>query len=68
MMYFILALMYFFFYGLYMLGGDIMFYVLCLVFLSFLVSHMVHWLLISIIRLFMVYVFYFMFCEIKKLI
>ena len=37
-------------------------------FLLFLVSHMVHWLLIYIMRLFMVYVFYFMFCEIKKLI
>ena len=43
---------------------------LCLcvfMFLMFLVSHMVHWLLIYIMRLFMVYVF-FMFCEIKKLI
>ena len=51
-------------YGLYILGGDIMF--MCLVFFLFLVSHMVHWLLIYIMRLFMVYVFYFMFCEIKK--
>jgi len=30
-------------------------YVFCLVFLLFLVSHMVHWLLIYIMRLFMVY-------------
>ena len=36
--------------------------------LLFLVSHMVHWLLIYIMRLFMVYVFYFMSCEIKNLL
>ena len=39
-----------------------MFYVLL-----FLVSHMIHWLLIYIMMLFMIYVFYFMFCEIKIL-
>ena len=44
-----------------MLGGDIMFLFL------FLISHVLHWLLIYIIRLFMIYVFYFLFCEIKNL-
>ena len=39
---------------------------LCLCVFMFLVSHMVHWLLNYIMRLFMVFVFYFMFCEIKK--
>ena len=34
--------------------------------LLFLVSRMVHWLLIYIMRLFMVYVFYFLFCEMKN--
>ena len=33
----------------------------------FLVSHVLHWLLIYIMRLFMIYVFYFLFCEIKNL-
>ena len=35
--------------------------------LLFLVSHVLHWLLIYIMRLFMIYVFYFLFCEIKNL-
>ena len=39
---------------------------LCLSVFMFLISHIVHWLLIYIMRLFMVFVFYFMFCEIKK--
>ena len=39
-----------------------MFYVLL-----FLISHMLHWLLIYIMRLFMIYVFYFLFCEINNL-
>ena len=46
-----------------MLGGDIMFLFLLL----FLVSHVLLWLLIYIMRLFMIYVFYFLFCEIKNL-
>ena len=46
---------FFFSCGLYMLGGDIMFLFLLL----FLVSHVLHWLLIYIMRLFMIYVFYF---------
>ena len=50
-------------YELYMLGGDTLFYILL-----FLVSHMIHWLLIYIMRLFMIYVFYFLFCEIKNLL
>ena len=62
-MYTFLACDVFISYGLYMLGGDILFYVLL-----FLVSHMIHWLLIYIMRLFMVYVFYFLFCEIKNLL
>ena len=41
-----------------MLGGDIMFLFL------FLVSHVLHYVFI---RLFMIYVFYFLFCEIKNL-
>ena len=53
--------MYFFFLWVYMLGGDTMFLFL------FLVSHVLHWLLIYIMRLFMIYVFYFLFCEIKNL-
>ena len=35
--------------------------------LLFLVSHMIHWLVIYIMKLFMVYVFYFLLCEIKNL-
>ena len=50
----------FIFYGLYMLGGDIMFLFL------FLILHVLHWLLIYIMRLFMIYVFYFLFCKIKN--
>ena len=45
------------------------YFVLCFFFsflLLSLVSHVLHWLLIYIIRLFMVYVFYFLFCEIKN--
>ena len=34
--------------------------------LLFLVSHVIHWLLLYIMRLFMVHVFYFLFCEIKN--
>ena len=49
--------MYLFSYELYMLGGDIMFLSLLL----FLVSHVLHWLLIYIMRLFMIYLFYFLF-------
>ena len=52
----------FIFYGMYMLGGDAM----LLLLLLFLVSHVLHWLLIYIMKLFMVYVFYFLFCEIKN--
>ena len=44
-----------------MLRGDIMFLFL------FLVSHVLHWLLIYIMRLFMIEVFYFLFSEIKNL-
>ena len=45
-----------------MLGGDIMFFYFCFLF------HIVrHLLLMYIMRLFMIYVFYFMFCEIKNL-
>ena len=44
-----------------MLGGDIMFSFL------FLISHVLHWLLICIMILFIIYVFYFLFCEIKNL-
>ena len=51
------------FYGMYMLGGDTMFSFLLL----FLVSHVLHWLLIYIMRLFIIYVLYFMFCEINNL-
>ena len=39
-----------------------MFFYLC-----FLFHIVLHWLLIYIMRLFMIYVFYFMFCEIKNL-
>ena len=35
--------------------------------LQFLVSHVLHYLLIYILRLFMIHVFYFLFCEIKNL-
>ena len=45
----------FIFYGMYMLGGDIMFLFLLL----FLVSHVLHWLFIYIMRLFMIYGFFF---------
>ena len=45
-------------YGLYMLGRDTVFYV-SFYFLLFLVSHMIHWLLIYIMRLFMVYVLFY---------
>ena len=51
--------------GLYMLGGDIVFTFLCF---YVLVSHYDTLVLIYIIRLFMVYVFYFMFCENRKFI
>ena len=49
-----------------MLGGDIM----CLLFLCFYVSCFTYGtlILIYIMRFFMVYVFYFMFCEMKKFI
>ena len=40
-----------------------MFYVLL-----FLVSRMIHWLFFYIMRFFMIYVFYFLFCEIKNLL
>ena len=63
-MYFVLAFDVFIIYGLYMLEGDTIFFFFLLLFL---VSHMIHWLLIYIMSLFMVYVFYFMFCEIKNL-
>ena len=60
-----------YFYGMYMLRGDIMFFIFIFIFLLsillFLVSHVLHWLLIYIKRLFMIYVFYFLFCEIKIL-
>ena len=36
-------------------------------FFCFLFHIVLHWLLIYIMRLFMIYVFYFMFCEIKNL-
>ena len=39
-------------------------YVLCFFYCFF--SHVIHWLLIYIMTLFMVYVFYFLFCEIKN--
>ena len=52
----------FIFYGMYMLGRDVMFLFI------FLVSHVLHWLLIYIMRFFMIYVFYFLFCEIKNLV
>ena len=55
-----------YFYGMYMLWGDTTFYVF-LFLLLFLVSHVIHWLLIYIMRLSMIYVFYFLFCEIKNL-
>ena len=42
-----------------MLGGDIMFLI------PFLASHVLHWLLIYIMGLFRIYVFYFLFCEIR---
>ena len=67
------SLMYFFFFGswciyflwfVYVRGRH---YVLCLC-LLFLVSHVIHWLLIYIMRLFTVYVFYFLFCEIKNIL
>ena len=57
--------MYFSLWAVYVFVEDTMFYVLFL--LLFLVSHMLHWLLIYIMRLFMIYVFYFIFCEIKNL-
>ena len=60
-MYFVLTLMYLFLWVVYVRGRH---YDLCLVFLLLPISYMVHWLLIYIMRLFMVYVF--MFCEIKK--
>ena len=53
-MYTFLACDVFISYGLYMLGGDILFYVLL-----FLVSHMIHWLLIYIMWLFMVYILFY---------
>ena len=53
----VFILMYLFSYELYMLGGDIMFLSLLL----FVVSHVLHWLLIYIMRLFMIYLFYFLF-------
>ena len=51
-----------------MLGEDT-FFILFYIFyaLLFLVSHMIHLLLIYIMRLFMIYAFYFLFCEIKNL-
>ena len=49
-----LALMYLFLWVVYVRGRH---YIMCLVFLLFLVSHMVHWLLIYIMRLFMIYIF-----------
>ena len=55
-MYFVLAFDVFIIYGLYMLGGDTMFFLFLLLFL---VSHMIHWLLIYIMRLFMLYVLFY---------
>ena len=58
MMYYFWLYDVFIFYGLYMLGGDTMCYVFCF-FLLLLVSHMINWLLIYIMRLFMVYVLFY---------
>ena len=44
------------------------FYVSCFIYVYVLVSHYGTLVMIYIIRLFMVYVFYFMFCENKKFI
>ena len=59
---FIWLMMYLFFMGCICYGETLCF----MFFLLFLVSHVIHWLLIYIKRLFMVYVFYFLFCEIKN--
>ena len=48
-----------------MLRGDII--IIIIFFFCFLFHIVLHWLLIYIMRLFMIYVFYFMFCEIKNL-
>ena len=70
MMYLFLAhdvfiLMYLFLWIVYVRGRYFVFIFLSL--LLFLVSHVLHWLLIYIMRLFMIYVFYFHFFEIKNL-
>ena len=61
---FLAHVIFLYFYEMYMLGGDILFMFLLL----FLVSHYAT-LIIDFIfmRLFMIYIFYFMLCEIKKL-
>ena len=67
-MYMSLACDVFIVYELYMLEGDTFLIFYCFIVLLFLISHMMHWLLIYIMSLFMIYVFYFLFCEIKNLL
>ena len=62
---FFLVMMYFFFMGC-ICQGETLCFVFCF-FLCFLFHIWYAWLLIYIMRLFMVYVFQFMFCEIKNL-
>ena len=59
----VFILMYLFLWDVNVMGRHYVFLSLLL----FLVSHVLHWLLIYIISLFMIYVFYFMFCEINNL-
>ena len=61
---YVFILMYLFLWDVYVRGRH---YVFFLSLSLFRVSHMLHWLLIYTMRLFMIYVFYFLFCEIKNL-